>query len=143
MTDIDESSLAITIESPQKIRYRTDIHPLEDGLLLYKYRVFSEAHSLSVHIKYKGEHIAASPYQLGPVMHENCACPQRSPSQWLEDFYCPAIQSQIYKDLKEFRNEGVNVSELYDTATKMFSRASLVHYSIVNGKVGTIMLRRL
>ncbi len=102
---------------------------------MYKYRVFSEAHSLSVHIKYEGKHIAASPYQLGPVMHEDCVCPLRNPSQWLEDFHCPAIQPQIANDLREFKSRGVNVSELYDIATKMFSRSSLVHYSIINGKV--------
>ncbi len=135
LTDFDESSLSISIESPQKVRYRTETLNLGDGLLFYQYRIFSETHTLAIHIRHKGRAIAQSPYQLGPLMHENCACPLRSPVQWLEDFNCPAIQPQIANDLKTFRAKGVNVTEFYDTATEMFSRSSMVHYSIVDGKV--------
>ncbi|XP_064393653.1 protein O-glucosyltransferase 2-like isoform X2 [Halichondria panicea] len=135
LTDFDESSLSISIESPQKVRYRTETLNLGDGLLFYQYRIFSETHTLAIHIRHKGRAIAQSPYQLGPLMHENCACPLRSPVQWLEDFNCPAIQPQIANDLKTFRAKGVNVTEFYDTATEMFSRSSMVHYSIVDGKL--------
>ena len=108
---------------------------------MYQFRVFSDLQSLTMHVKYKGRPLGRSPFQLSPVLHEDCASQLRTSSQWLKDFKCRSEEPQIVRDLKPFKDRGgVNVSDLYDRATKMFSRQSLVHYSIVNGKVSELVV---
>ena len=108
---------------------------LGKGLFLVVYRMYQSYADMSIAITHNGRHVSGSPYFLGPVFHENCACPLTTPEQWLEDFQCPDTEDQILEDLAPFRKEGVNVSGLYQRIEKMYPRNSLVHYSIVDGKV--------
>lgn len=108
---------------------------LKQGLLLYQYRVASDYEWLKISIQYNGKHVAQSPYKVGPVLHENCACPLRSYQEWLEDFQCSEVDEQIVEDLKPFQEEGINITRLYERGGELFSRVSFIHYSIVDSKV--------
>jgi hypothetical protein len=56
--------------------------------------------------------------------------------EFLANFGCPQEEEQIAEDLEPFRNEGANVTGLYERAGQAYARSSFVHYSIIEGKVG-------
>lgn len=130
---------AFKVESSSKtesrVRCRIQVNYLGKGLFLVVYRMYHSYADMSIAITHNGRHVSGSPYVLGAVFHENCACPLKTPEQWLEDFQCPDTEDQILEDLAPFRKEGVNVTGLYKRIEEMYPRNSLVHYSIVNGKV--------
>ena len=136
ITGIPKSSFDISFNSNQKIRYRFELLDLGNGLFLCQYRVFMDILSLTINTQYKGQHIASSPYDVGIVLHENCACALKTSNEWLKDFKCPDLEPQIAHDLKAFKSVGgVNVTNLYDRAGALYRSNSFVHYSIVDGKV--------
>ena len=117
-----------------RMRLRSGVFDLRDGLFLHQFRVFSDYRSMTVSIQYNGKHVANSPYKVGPVLHENCACPLRSDVEWMSDYECPETDPQIETDLEPFR-KGVNITNLYERGGEMFPRHSFIHYSIVDSKV--------
>lgn len=90
---------------------------------------------LKISIKHDGQHVGKSPYVVPNVFHENCACPLVDVETWLEKHQCGEIDKQIADDLKPFRENGVNISDLYSKVGGAYERNSFVHYSIVDGKV--------
>ena len=118
-----------------RVRRRHEVLDLRDGLILFQFRVFHDYRSLTISVQYRGKHIADSPYRVGPVLHEDCACPLRSLDQWMTDFACPETDSQILEDLEPFRENGINVTDLYERGGELFPRNSFIHYSIVDSKV--------
>lgn len=100
--------------------------------------------SLTISVQYEGKHLANSPYNVGIILHEDCACPLKTSNEWLEDFKCPNSEPQIAYDLKAFKSVGgVNVTDLYDRAGALYSSVSFVHYSIVDGQVIVMNRRQL
>lgn len=97
---------------------------------------------MSITVTHHGQHVSGSPYFLGAVLHEDCACPMTTSQEWLSNFQCPESEEQINVDLEPFRREGVNVTGLYQRIEEMYSRSSVVHYSIVDGKVDISSLSR-
>lgn len=90
---------------------------------------------VSMYVTHNGEHVSGSPYFLGALFHEDCACPLYTPGEWLANFQCPEAEEQIAEDLEPFRKGRVNVTGLYERAGEMYSRSSFIHYAIVDGKV--------
>lgn len=127
----------MTLHSPRdgRVRHRLKMDYHGRGLFLVQYRMYWNYIDASMSVMHKGKHVSESPYSLGVLLHEDCACPLYTPGEWLGNFQCPEDQEQIAQDLEPFRKEGVNVTGLYDRAGKAYSRSSFVHYSIVGGKV--------
>ena len=146
--DVTESTFDVSYEAEDasgvpiiRMRLRSGVFNLRDGLFLYQFRVFDDYKSVKISVRYRGKHVAGSPYTVGPVFHENCACPLRSAEEWMSDFKCPESESQIRADLEQFREAGgINITNLYERGGEMFPRNSFIHYSIVDGKVCASML---
>ena len=102
--------------------------------------MYGDYDDVSLTITHNGKHVPGSPYFLGALFHEDCHCPLKTVEKWLEDFQCPAEDSQIREDLEPFRKEGVNITRLYERAGEAYRSSSFVHYSIVKGKVSVFML---
>ena len=106
------------------------------GLLLCQYRCYSNYEFLTISIKFGEKHVSKSPYTVRNVLHEDCYCPLRSADQWLADYKCPQeLDPQIDADLKHFRNDGINITALYERGGELFSHHSFIHYSILDNKV--------
>ena len=120
----------------QRVRRRLQIDSLGHCLFLVQYRMFGDYTDVSLSVTHNGLHVSQSPYFLGVMLHEDCACPLSTVEEWLAHFQCPTAEPQIAEDLEPFRSEGVNVTELYERAGRLYSRSSFVHYSIIGGKVG-------
>ncbi len=138
ITDCLEDAFVVTPSSPtdSRVRCRVETKYLGRGLFLVQYRLYRSYTEMSMTVTHKGQHVSGSPYFLGSMLHEDCACPLKTPKKWLTDFKCPKVEEQIAEDLAPFREEGVNVSGLYQRMEQAYPRNSLVHYSIVDGKVG-------
>lgn len=121
--------------SDSRVRGRTESTHLGGGLVLYQHRPFDDYETLKISIKHDGQHVGKSPYVVTNVFHENCACPLVDVETWLEKHQCGKIDKQIADDLKPFRENGVNISDLYSKVGGAYERNSFVHYSIVDGKV--------
>lgn len=135
-SDVNDATFEVNIESDTgRVRRRTESTHLGRGLVLYQYRPFDDYESIKVSVRYKGRHVGESPYVVPNVFHENCACPLIGVEAWLENHECGEVDEQILKDLVHFRENGVNISDLYDRAGRAYERNSFVHYSIVDGKV--------
>lgn len=137
-TDVTDSTFLVSYETDtdgNRLRLRRESFDLRNGLLLHQYRVSGDYQSITISVQYNGKHVADSPYKVGPVLHENCACPLRSHEEWMRDFECREADSQILDDLKPFREDGINVTNLYERGAEMFPRVSFIHYSIVDSKV--------
>lgn len=137
--DVTETTFEVLYETDDaggnRVRRRQEILNLRDGLILHQFRVFGNYQSLTISVTYRGKQVADSPYRVGPVLHEDCACPLRSLDEWMSDFGCPETDPQIIEDLEPFRKDGVNVTNLYERGGEMFPRNSFIHYSIVDSKV--------
>ena len=121
-----------------RLKARRGVFDLRGGLLLYQYRVLGDYQRISVSIQYNGKHVADSPYSVGPVLHEDCACPLRSYEEWMRDHECREADPQILEDLEPFQEGGINITNLYERGAEMFPRVSFIHYSIVDSKVGPV-----
>ena len=129
--------LTFEITSPHNARVMVirHMHHLGNGLYLWRYRVNKEVQELTITMKYKGQHLGESPYHLGDVLPEKCACPSRSLDTWLSDNNCHAHYNQIEQDLEPYRQKGIQLEGLYERLLKDFPRSHGVHYSIVDNKV--------
>lgn len=134
-----EKTFEVVYETPDngqgRVRRRQEVLHLGDGLILHQFRVFDDYKTITISVQYQGKHVAGSPYKVGPVLHEDCACPLRSLDQWMEDFECPETDDQILADLEPFLETGINITDLYERGGEMFARNSFIHYSIIDGKV--------
>ena len=135
-SDVNDATFEVNIESDSgRVRRRTESTHLGWGLVLYQYRPYDDYESITISIRYKGRHVGKSPYIVPNVFHENCACPLIGVEEWLERHKCGEVDKQILKDLAPFREDGINITNLYDRAGRAYERNSFVHYSIVDGKV--------
>ncbi len=132
----DTFQVSIDAEGGVRPRRRYEVFNLGDGLFLHQYRVFSDYEALTISITHGRKHVARSPYTISNVLQENCACPLRTAKEWLTDFQCEKSYGQIESDLSPFRKEGgINITGLYGQLEQLFSRWSLIHYSIIDNKV--------
>ena len=90
---------------------------------------------MEVTVKYRGQHIASSPYAMGLVLTEKCHCPFMTLDQVLENWNCPLTDSRIESDLEPYREGRINLRNLDERIEKEFPRSHGVHYSIINNKV--------
>ena len=135
-SNVDDATFEVNIESDSsRVRRRVELTPLGRGLVLYQYRPYDDYESITISVRYKGHHVGKSPYIIPNVFHENCACPLIGVEEWLERHECGEVDKQIFKDLAPFRENGVNITDLYERAGSAYERNSFVHYSIVDGKV--------
>ena len=138
---MDDTTFEVNIESDSsRVRRRTESTHLGRGLVLYQYRPFDDYESVTVSVRYEGHHVGKSPYVVPNVFHENCACPLIGVEEWLERHQCGEVDKQIAEDLAPFRENGVNITDLYERSGKAYERNSFVHYSIVDGKVSVYVL---
>lgn len=138
ITECAEDAFVVDVYSNRKerVRRRLETEYLGRGLFLVQYRMYGDYMDVSLSVTYRGKHVSNSPYFLGVMLHEDCACPQAAtPEEWLASYGCPASEDQIEEDLEIFGSEGVNVTGLYERAGQAYSRSSFVHYSIIDGKV--------
>ena len=142
ITECPEDAFSVDMFSPThgRVRRRSETNYLGRGLFLVQYRMYGDYVDVSLSVKHNDQHVSRSPYFLGAMLHEDCACPQSEVDEWLARFDCPAEESQIAEDLEPFRSEGVNVTGLYERAGEAYSRSSFVHYSIINGKVSRLII---
>ena len=140
MTDCSKDAFHVEFVSPKgRVRRRQEMDYLGRGLFLFHYRMFGDYEEVTLEVKHAGTHVTGSPYSLGGLLHEDCFCPLGSVEEWLSNFNCPSeLDPQIVEDLKPFKEGGVNVTDLYERASKGYRSASFVHYSIINGKVGVV-----
>ena len=136
-TDVTEWTFSVSFESVDgiRVRIRRGIFNLGHGLVLCQYRVMDDYQRVKISILHNDKHVAGSPYIVGPVLHENCACPLQSYAEWMENFQCPEADERIRLDLELFQEEGINITNLYERGAEMFPRISFIHYSIVDHKV--------
>lgn len=136
ITECPEDAFSIDVYSPnERVRRRLEKNYLGHGLFLVQYRMYGDYPEVFLSVTHEGKHVPKSPYFLGVMLHEDCACPLWTVEEWLAHFGCSQEESQIAEDLEPFRSEGVNVTGLYERAGQAYSRNSFVHYSIIDGKV--------
>lgn len=140
ISDCPENAFRVKLQSPHsgRVIHRMVINYLGSGLFLVQYKMFGDFEDVSLTITHDNRHVSGSPYYLGVLFHNDCACPLVSAEAWLSRHECPEVEeAQIAEDLEPFRSaeEGVNITELYQRASVAYSRNSFVHYSVVKGKV--------
>ena len=126
-TDVTKSTFLVSYETDDRVKLRREVFDLRDGLLLHQFRVSGDYQSMTISVEYNGKHVADSPYKVGPVLHENCACPLRTVEEWMDDFECRETDSQILDDLGPFQEIGINITQLYERGAEMFPRTSFIH----------------
>ena len=135
---MNDGTFEVNIESDSRVRRRTESTHLGGGLVLYQYRPFDDYATVTISVRHNGRHVGKSPYVVPNVFHENCACPLVGVDEWLWKHQCGEIDKQIMDDLVQYRESGVNITNLYEEAGKAHERNSFVHYSIVDGKVRSV-----
>ena len=137
ITDCPEDVFVVDMKSPDggRVIRRQTISYLGRGLFLIQYRMYMDYQDVSLSVTHNGQHLSGSPYSLGAMFHEDCACPLKTVEDWFTHFKCPAVEAQINQDLEPFRAEGVNLTGLFERAGLAYSSKSFVHYSLVNGQV--------
>ncbi|PNF41553.1 KDEL motif-containing protein 1 [Cryptotermes secundus] len=108
-----------------------------DGSFIVRYKTYHTCHNFTIHVTYKGVHVASSPYIIkGPVYADGCYCPVKSMSDWLKQFGCKSSYDQISSDLKPFPN--VKFTEIRALALQRFSHPgsmSICNYVIKDNQV--------
>lgn len=108
-----------------------------DGLYIVRYKIPFTCRNVQIHIRYKGVHVAASPYVAKePVLSDKCDCPEPSIDNWLQNHNCPATINQIDVDLKPFRK--VNFTNLRPKILEKFNlpgSVSLCNYVLKNNQI--------
>lgn len=75
-----------------------------DGSYIIRYKVPYTCHDVRIHIRYRGEHVADSPYAVArPIYSDKCKCPMASVDEWLQANECPDTYQQIENDLRPFK----------------------------------------
>lgn len=118
-------------------RYNLEQIDRGDGSYIVRYRVPYTCRNIEIHVTYKNEHIAQSPYIVsGAVLSDDCDCPNPLIEQWLSDMNCPTSIDQIDRDLQPFRN--VNFPTLRLKILEKFNSpgsVSLCNYVIKDNQV--------
>lgn len=108
-----------------------------DGSYIIRYKVPYTCHDVNIHIRYRDEHVADSPYTVhGPIFSDKCNCPVPDIDDWLHNYECPEIFDQIDNDLKPFK--AVNFSAIRSEMLEKFNQPgsiSLCNYVIKSNRI--------
>lgn len=108
-----------------------------DGSYIVRYKVPYTCHDVQIHIKYRDEHVTASPYRVnGPIYAESCNCPRANVNDWLTAYECPDTYEQIENDLRPFK--AVNFTAIRDKMLEKFNHPgsiSLCNYVIKSNRI--------
>lgn len=93
--------------------------------------------NVQISIKYNGEHLGASPYEIldENIYAENCYCPEPI-DDWLNNWECPLNEKQIERDLQPFRV--VNFTNSREKILTKFNHPgsiSLCNYAIKGNEI--------
>lgn len=136
-TSPGENTFTLELFNPdpkdRSVRAYRQVLDRHDGTFLLRYRLVSTYNQVGIAIKYKGEHVANSPYILkGPLYNEYCNCPHPDPIKWADTMSCPKEHKQINLDFKVFPS--IDLKKLRQEAPKRINDA-LVHYTILDNKL--------
>ncbi|OWF45105.1 KDEL motif-containing protein 1 [Mizuhopecten yessoensis] len=136
---IGDKAFELTISGSNGDRVRVWAQVLDafDGTYIGRFRLVNSYNGLTINIKYNGQHVADSPYQLkGMVYHEDCYCPVASLDKWLKVMGCRKSYTQIKEDFVPFPK--ITPEKVAKQAISRFSQAgmhSLSHYRIIDNKI--------
>lgn len=83
-------------------RHRSNVIKRDDGVLIFRYRLFEECNNFVINVLYNGNHVSGSPYKTKEIIPESCYCPTFL-SKW--EIECPEVaDSQIDNDLIPFKS---------------------------------------
>jgi len=107
-----------------------------DGTYVARYRTYSTCHNSKIHVLYRSQHVALSPYRIpGPIQPDHCNCPVPL-EQWLDRAACDDSFEQIDSDLQPF--ERVDMLEVLKVVKERFHQPaarSFCHYVVKDNEV--------
>lgn len=108
-----------------------------DGSYIVRYKVPYTCRNVQIHIRYRNEHVADSPYAVdGPIYSDKCNCPVAKMNDWLHANECPETFEQIDSDLKPFK--AVNFTAIRSKLLDKFNQPgsiSLCNYVIASNRI--------
>lgn len=115
-------------------RYSLDQIDRKDGSIIVRYKMVDVCRNAEIHIKYRNEHVAKSPYKAGTIYSEDCNCPV-DVEKYLATNEC-SPQKQIDDDLSPFRK--VNFTNIRAKIIQKFdlpNSVSLCNYVVKNNEI--------
>lgn len=121
---------------PQQCRATINQINRQDGSVIVRYKVLAECRNAELHIRYRGRHIARSPYRMAAnLLPDMCSCPLDL-DRWLLVNECPLQERQITEDLIPFRAVNfTNVRAKIKQKHNQPGSVSLCNYVIVNNEI--------
>ncbi|XP_033228056.1 protein O-glucosyltransferase 2-like [Belonocnema kinseyi] len=108
-----------------------------DGSFIIRYRLYKTCFNLRISIKVKDTELSVIPPVFkGPVIEDECDCPQPSATTWLKSNECPQNYSQILQDLNPFQT--VNFDKMRPDIIKEYHKpnsVSICHYVVKSNKI--------
>ncbi|XP_038208405.1 protein O-glucosyltransferase 2-like [Zerene cesonia] len=132
-------AVEITGQSLKKARCRiwSNVLDRKDGTFIVRYKIYEVCSKLSINMFYMSKHIKDSPITFdGPILPDQCACPEKDLKLWLKNNQCPKTYEQINKDLEPFKN--VQMKTQIKTIIKKYHNpdsTSFCHYVIKNNEI--------
>ncbi|XP_052816662.1 protein O-glucosyltransferase 2-like [Mya arenaria] len=121
----------------QRVRVYMRVLDKKDGMYLITFRIYETLRDLQITITKDDKQLGDSPFSLtGPVLQDQCYCPQPSLQQWYDTMSCPQSYTQIESDLSIFRQV-----DLEETAAETIQRFnistahSLARYRVIGNKI--------
>lgn len=108
-----------------------------DNSAIVRYKLYETCYDLVINVKFNSNHVSGSPLSFkGPVLPEDCDCPEKDFNQWLADYGCQETHQKIVSDLSQFTH--VNFENFHEKAVKRFNNSlssSVCHYVIKSNKI--------
>ncbi|XP_068621282.1 protein O-glucosyltransferase 2-like [Battus philenor] len=109
----------------------------KDGTFIVRYKIYETCLDLNIGIYYKSKHIDNSPFRFeGPILADQCNCPENDIHLWLKNYECPSTFSNIIKDLRLFTKQDMvkQVQKIVEKYHKPES-TSFCHYVIKRNEI--------
>ncbi|VVC89633.1 unnamed protein product [Leptidea sinapis] len=118
-------------------RIWTNVLDRKDGSFIVRYKVYETCDMMYINIYYNSKPIRNSPIKLkGPILPDQCVCPEQDFQTWLKNYECPLSYEQIDKDLKPFGK--VRMKPLVEKIIEKYHNpesTSFCHYVVKNNKL--------
>ncbi|XP_073943623.1 protein O-glucosyltransferase 2-like [Choristoneura fumiferana] len=109
----------------------------KDGSFIVRYKVYETCYDVSINVYYKSKQVQGSPYKYaGPIHPDQCNCPEKDISLWLQQYGCPILYEKINLDLEPFSN--VNMTYAVGQIIEKYHKpdtTSFCHYVIKKNKI--------
>ncbi|XP_052818420.1 protein O-glucosyltransferase 2-like [Mya arenaria] len=112
----------------QRVRVYMRVLDKKDGMYLITFRIYETLRDLQITITKDDKQLGDSPFSLtGPVLQDQCYCPQPSLQQWYDTMSCPQSYTQIESDLSIFHQV-----DLEETAAETIQRFNISRIWVLN-----------